>query len=178
MEKRYYVSDVSTPEKASRKLLEITLVKDGMISIPIDVEAIAGKLGIVTKRLHLDNGTDGLLIYDDQGGAFVAVVSDDCGDARSRFTLAHEIGHYIKDYQDYVPGEPAGLIERRDELSSAGTDPDEIWANQFAASLLMPSNVVKTMWADNVSVEKMARRLGVSIVSLGHRLENMGLVHG
>ena len=173
--KRILVANTSDPNKAADELLRKTLVRDGMISLPIDVKKIADALDLEVQRLPLESGTDGLLVKDEQYGKFKAVVDSAARSHRARFTLAHEIGHFVKDYQNFPESEIAGIVEKRDDMSSTGQDPNEVWANSFAAYLLMPSGIVKQFWAENVPVEKIADILNVSMSSLGHRLENLGL---
>lgn len=171
------VDQVDAPEIAATELLLKTLIDDDdRIAIPIDVEAVAKSLGIEILCLPLENGTDGLLVKDLPNKPFKAVVNSESSIRRRRFTLAHEIGHYVKKYQQFPSNETAGLVEKRNELSSAGVDPEEIWANQFAAALLMPAPIVMRYWASGMRIEEMADKLNVSIAALGHRLDNLKLV--
>lgn len=175
MGSRVIVQETNAPEIAARELLEKTLVNDGKIFIPIDVETVASMIGLDVMLLPLEDGTDGLLVKDEPSKPFKAVIDSNSNRHRRRFTLAHEIGHFVKKYQFFPENETAGEVERRSEMSSYGTDPEEIWANKFAAALLMPSGVMRRLWADNASVEEISDRLDVSIASIGHRLENLGL---
>lgn len=162
-------------EQAAIDVLMDTVVHDGMISLPVDVEFIAHKLGLVVQRMRLSNGTDGLLVKDIPYEPFKAVVDADASARRSRFTLAHEIGHYVKLYQDWPDGDVTGVAERRDALSSKGLDEGEIWANDFAAALLMPARLVIRMWGDGCSVETMADLFNVSETAMSIRISNLGL---
>lgn len=173
MEERIIVHNTSDPAVASDELLRKTLVKDDMITLPVDVEDIARQLNIEVRRLPLDVGTDGLLVKDEEGDGFKAVVDAYAHTHRARFTLAHEIGHYIKDYQ-FADG-LVGVVERRDNMSSTGRDPNEVWANRFAAALLMPAGVVASLWAEGLSEEEIADIFNVSQDSFGHRLDGLGL---
>lgn len=175
MDNKLVIHETKDPSKSAHELLVKTLVHDGQVSIPIDVYKIAELLGIEVRRLPLDEGTDGILVKEEEFGSFKAVIDASASPHRARFTLAHEIGHYIKDYQDFPAEKVAGIVQKRDDMSSTGKNPNEIWANQFAAYLLMPSGIVKQLWADNTPIEKMAEMFDVSIVSLSHRLENLGL---
>lgn len=175
MNNRIVITETSDPSKSAHELLTKTLVHDNKINIPIDVYKIAELLNIEVQRLPLEEGTDGLLVKDKAYSNFKAVIDSSANPHRARFTLAHEIGHYVKEYQNFPPEKVVGIVQKRDDMSSTGKDENEIWANKFAAYLLMPSGIVKQLWADNTSVEYMARLLDVSIASLGHRLENLGL---
>lgn len=175
MTNKIIIEEINNPYRSAHEVLTKTLVHDDAISIPIDVKKIADLLGIEVQRLPLEKGTDGLLIKDKAYGNFKAVIDSAASPHRARFTLAHEIGHYVKEYQDFPAEEVAGIVQKRDDMSSTGKDANEVWANQFAAYLLMPSGIVKQLWADNMPIEKMAQLFDVSIASLGHRLENLGL---
>lgn len=172
---RIKVDSLDAPYRAADELLRKTVVKDGMISIPVDVEAIAKELGLDYQRLLLDEKTDGLLVKDEPNTPFKAVVDSLAHPHRARFTLSHEIGHYIHKYQDFPDEKIAGKVERRDEMSSRGIDPEEIWANRFAAALLMPAGIVAKLWADGKRIEDMADMFNVSLAAMGHRIENLGL---
>lgn len=163
------------PAVSANNLLAKTLVHDGMISLPVDVERIANHLGIEVQRIPLDSGTDGLLVKDSKDEGFKAVVDANANPHRARFTLAHEIGHYIRDFQNFPENEVMGIVQKRDEMSSRGTDPDEVWANRFAAALLMPASVLADLWGKNFSREEIADIFNVSETSLGHRLHSLGL---
>ena len=146
----------SGPDQAAHDILVRTLIKDGMKSISLDVELIAQKLDVTFLRLALDEGVDGLLVRSAPHEPFCAVIDSKAPSVRARFTLAHALGHYIHSYQNLGDGEVAGIIERRDALSSRSTDPEEIWANSVAAAPLMPAQVVARLWADNCSIGEMA----------------------
>ncbi len=175
MGSKVIVSETVNPSKSAYELLTKTLIDDKKVSIPINVYEIAERLGIEVQRLPLDEGTDGILVKEEASGSFKAVIDVSANSHRARFTLAHEIGHYVKDYQDFPAEKIAGIVQKRDDMSSTGKDPDEVWANQFAAYLLMPSSIVEQLWANNTPIEEMAKMLDVSIVSLSHRLKNLGL---
>lgn len=88
---------------------------------------------------------------------------------RRRFTVAHELGHYVLGHQDAPRDYP-------DSFGSKNGSPIEQQANKFAAELLMPSHVVKTMaLAGSNSLEELANLFAVSKVAMGHRLSNLSL---
>ena len=173
MSYRIIVNETTSPTKAADELLRKTLAPDGMITLPVDVEDVARQLGIKVKRLPLDPGTDGLLVKDEGEENFTAVVDAYAGTHRARFTLAHEIAHYVRSYQNAT--EVTGIVEKRDNMSSTSTDENEVWANTFAAALLMPAGVVASLWKDGRPVEDIGGLFNVSLSSLNHRLEYLGL---
>ena len=71
----------------------------------------------------------------------------------------------------------------RDESSSEGASRQEIEANAFAAALLMPEADLKGLLDDHpvdafddLTVRRLASRLGVSAQALTIRLTRLGLV--
>ena len=70
----------------------------------------------------------------------------------------------------------------RDERSSLATSREEIEANGFAASLLMPADWIATDLEGSVglaagkTVESLARRYNVSSQAMEYRLAHLGLL--
>jgi Zn-dependent peptidase ImmA (M78 family) len=86
--------------------------------------------------------------------------------------VAHEIGHFVK--RATAP-DAFEYVDRRDNLSATGTDPDEIYANEFAANLLMPEDWVRKYTENNRSPAELAIVFGVSAEAMNYRLQNLGL---
>lgn len=103
-----------------------------------------------------------------------------------RFTLAHELGHWIYDADD--PAQMSlDFSDRQDEVycyhREAGELPDqtrirEINANKFAACLLLPEHLVKAADIDDVIADfrETAARWGVSQRTLRIRMDGLGLL--
>ena len=159
---------------AAADLLWQTLVSNGMLQLPVDIDKIAQLLSIEVCQGELRGDVSGILVKDENDG-FQAVINSIDPDVRQRFTLAHEIGHYIHRYQDYPHDAKAGMVEYRNEMSSLGTDPEEVWANKFAAALLMPANIVRKFWAEGRSRSEIAQIFHVSEAALQNRLNTLYL---
>jgi len=91
---------------------------------------------------------------------------------RQRFTCAHEIGHYVRRGQD--PNRTS-FVDYRDTLAGLGRDTDEIFANQFAAALLMPAPLVVRFRRAGDSISTLAERFGTSVQAMEIRLRNLRL---
>jgi Zn-dependent peptidase ImmA (M78 family) len=89
---------------------------------------------------------------------------------RKRFTCAHELGHYNRRKDE--EGE-FHTIDLRSPLSSTGSDPEEIYANEFAASLLMPADDLKIFLQFGLSDEELAERFKVSREAMEYRIVNL-----
>ncbi len=88
---------------------------------------------------------------------------------RMRFTIAHEIGHYF-----------LHKFEERVSFRHKKT-PEELEADEFAANLLMPANLVEEEYEKNKSKEReevvriLADHFEVSAPAMEYRLDNLKL---
>jgi hypothetical protein len=157
---------------AARELLESVWAEHGRIRLPVDPFVIATDLGIKTRVSGLPEGVSGIFRIKPGLDPEIYVNAADSSN-RQRFTCAHEIGHYSR-WQ--ALGEPVDreVVEHRDLLSSAGAIPNEVYANQFAAELLMPKDLVVDM-SKSFSLVPLAYEFGVSADAMDFRLRNLGL---
>ncbi len=111
---------------------------------PVDVEHVAQILGLEITEDDLGVGVSGLLVTNAKTAHIFIQESD--AETRKRFTIGHEIGHYFLRHQfengEHVHVDKGNFISQRGPQAATGVDPKEIEANQFAASLLMPSKMV------------------------------------
>lgn len=149
---------------------------DGIAIFPIDVFDIAARKGIrIIQNAFLDRDQAGLLVRRNPSEPVEIHLNARDGYERQRFTVAHELGHYVALEKAGLLDSEFGFIENRDELSSTGTDPVEVCSNNFAAELLMP-NIAVQMWAsDGWSFEEIRKKLQVSRLALQHKFKTLGL---
>jgi Zn-dependent peptidase ImmA (M78 family) len=162
------------------------LEKYNMHELPIDVEALAANQGAVIAREYFAGSESGFTLRD--GKRIIIGVNTRTSRKRQRFTIAHEIGHLILHAGKPLIVDHNVRIDRRDEVSSIGTDNEEIEANAFGAALLMPHGLVNKRVADyvertvrsgqNISrdelIADLAREFDVSSEAMGFRLINLG----
>lgn len=165
-------------ESDAREILLSSWRRDEMpIPLPVDPFEIAKSLGIKAYTAELDAGVSGMLIKRAGEDPEIYVHASDSPNRR-RFTCAHEIGHYVK--RSATGDTEWAYVEHRDLLTSQGNDPEEIYANQFAASLLMPREQVELRIKDraNLAAEtaRLAAEFGVSEDAMRFRLVNLGLL--
>ena len=124
-----------SPSKAEKRATEL-ITKLGHAAPPIDVEAIAASLGVRVERADLGDDVSGVLVR--RGGQAVIGVNWTHHPSRQRFTIAHELGHFLLHAAGtYID---KGTHARfRNEQSGSGTDREEVEANAFAAALLIPA---------------------------------------
>lgn len=148
-------------------------IAEAQRNAPVEPRSLASKLGIAVKPMWLD---------DDMSGALVKVAPDKYEihvnalhpETRQRFTIAHELGHYVHHRSllgDGVNDNKAYRTTTADKLFNPRIGPhQETEANRFAASLLMPTEAVEKLRGSGMSVEQMAKHLGVSQHAMSIRL--------
>jgi Zn-dependent peptidase ImmA (M78 family) len=136
------------------------------VELPVPVEAIAEDLlGLYVEEGEID--CSGLLIPS-QRRIFLNAGEPQ---ARQRFTLAHELGHWIC---QVLKGHSAVVYCRAADLAPDADRSREREANVFAAELLMPEPAVRASWSGSVDV--CAAAFGVSEEAMHWRLYNLALV--
>jgi hypothetical protein len=161
---------VASPRDAARALRTEVWNTGNMMQLPVDPFAMADSLGITVKREWLDPNLAGFIVRENGGPVEVFVNASD-GRTRQRFTLAHELGHYVKHRHE----QNIGYVDERSELAASGTNQAEVWCNQFAAELLMPAAIVKKYWAEGWSADELREKFDVSGHAIDFRLKNLGL---
>jgi Zn-dependent peptidase ImmA (M78 family) len=162
-------------ENDARQILKTVWAPDGegaSVQLPVDPFVIAQKLGIKAYAAGLAEGISGMLVKRAGEDPEIYVHASDSPNRR-RFTCAHELGHYYK--RSATGDTDYEYVEHRDLLTSQGNDPDEIYANKFAASLLMPREEVVRRCEEGHGVPTLAYEFGVSEDAMRFRLVNLGL---
>ncbi len=127
-------------QESARKIL----IEANIKSAPVDVEKIISRLEIeYIETDQMEDDLSGFIKRLGKNNKPVIVVNKGHGEQRRRFTAAHELGHYILHSMDDVFVDTANekvLYRKRD--SSLSADPKEVEANNFAAELLMPREML------------------------------------
>jgi hypothetical protein len=171
----------------ARVQAERLALQSGRATPPVDVEAIAIKLGIRVITADLGVDVSGLLVTTPGQQVSICVRAGDAS-SRKRFTIAHELAHHILGHQfeagGHVHVDRGNFISQRGPRASQGVDPKEIEANHFAAALLMPSAWVRAAASEmqgkgllvDHHVAKLAERFGVSEQAMTIRLTTLRLL--
>lgn len=142
---------------------------------PVDPVAISKLMGIDVLDTELPESVSGALIKE-AGKDPVIVLHHQDSNNRKRFSCSHELGHYIYRTESDDLSQEYEYIEFRGPSSSTGTDSEEIFANQFAANLLMPHEAIIGINKGDISHYEMALHFGVSAEALKLRLKNLRLL--
>ena len=170
---------MSIRRKQIRETVERLLDEHGVKQGAVPVEKIVRSMGIEVKLDNVDDDLSGFLFRED--GRAVIGANKSHHPNRRRFTIAHELGHFLLHegevvHLDEVPA--SFTVDFRDNLSSRGEDDNEKEANLFAAELLMPEKFLRQelqgkrvdLFGDGDLLEKLAEKYKVSVQALTFRL--------
>lgn len=136
---------------------------------PVKVSDLCRRLGVTPYRATLPYGVSGMIIKE-RGQDARAYAEATESEERRRFTLAHELGHYIErltvaDDNDFA---------FKDERSTA-YDLHEFYADEFAGALLMPEQPFLRMMDEHHGLIEIAARFGVSLAAVRKRRERLAV---
>lgn len=143
--------------------------------IPVPVEAIAEDLlGLRVEQADLGE-CSGMLIPAERLILVNAseASSGDVPTRRHRFTIAHELGHWVCHALEQPTA--ATTYCRSQDLADDADRALEREANVFGAELLMPEQAVRDAWVAFPDASAVADRLDVSALAAQWRLYSFGL---
>lgn len=152
------------------------LERFGGEEIPVPVEAIAEDLLGLRVEETWDITYSGMLFPAERKILLNAAEAprDLAPLRRYRFTIAHEVGHWVCHVMEAGQAEP--VFCRAQDLSQDADRTIEREANVFAAELLMPEPAIRMAWAELGDIEPCAVRFDVSPTAMHWRLFSYGLV--
>lgn len=155
---------------ASEAVNAYDVIRKHQHAIPVDISGIANDLGIkVWESRRLPDGISGKLFLDQHAGGssgFSILVNAAEPFTRKRFTVAHELAHFILHRSD-VNGELQDDTFYRSRLS----DKQEREANQLAAEILMPMDSVQQIIQSGIrDLSQLASKFAVSTQAMTIRL--------
>jgi len=109
-----------------------------------------------------DEDTDALLHTDSEGSTLLFDPSN--SENRKRFTIAHEIGHFMLDHTQH------GWCKKQEGSSR---DPKESQADEFAGELLMPIKLFKADLNSGMNIDDLAKKYMVSRSAAGVRASKL-----
>jgi Zn-dependent peptidase ImmA (M78 family) len=152
---------------------------------PVRIEGLAEAHGAQIARHKFEGPESGFAMRD--GNRWIIGVNIQTSRRRQRFTIAHELGHLLLHKGRLLTVDQAVLrVDMRNDVSSMATDIQEIQANTFAATLLMPEEVVlesatalvrkdSAITRDDL-IAKLARIFDVSAEAMSYRLINLAIL--
>lgn len=160
---------------------------------PVDPNSIAVKMGIEVYFAPIPGGLAGAILKTRKEETPKIFVDNNASTSRKRFTIAHEIGHYVERFSDsgspnqQIPGyfgfsdesmvSDEKILAGRRPTDSGTPDqsPRELFADCFAHSLLMPENEIQRFVGLGVNIDDVATYFGVSAATMRNRLNDLGI---
>lgn len=106
---------------------------------------------------------------ESKDGHWIMTVNNLHPEVRQRYTLGHELGHYLNHRKTVKCFEDSVFFRNKQKSSM------EYMADLFAAQLLMPETDIKTLLSEGVkTVKEMAAKFDVSLEAMKYRLEELG----
>ncbi|MFK4490389.1 ImmA/IrrE family metallo-endopeptidase [Bradyrhizobium sp. USDA 336] len=160
----YELSRVAGAERA--------IIDPFLSDAPVRLSALASALGLRVISAQLPSGISGEIRPDPQTPAGFSIrVNKNDPARRQRFTVAHEIGHYLLHRDEIGDGITDDVLYR-----SSLSDSREAQANRLAADLLMPDRLL-AFWKDRAAklgeedvVSFLADKFNVSAAAMKIRL--------
>ena len=168
------------PRYARIEELADNLLREARVgNAPVPIEEIVRGQGIVIRSMDLKD-ISGLVVRD--GNTTVIGINQKHPITRRRFTLAHELAHALLHEGKEVRYDMDFRVDFRSGVSSLGVDVEEMEANFFAASILMPwrfleaEPVVAGLDLEDAAaaVKILSTRYKVSPHAMSIRLGNLG----
>lgn len=163
---------MSTPTDAKTTATRLRESIWGSRGMPVDPVWIANQLGIDVLAVDLPPDVSAAIVKEEGSDPVILLSATDHRN-RQRFSCAHELGHYAwrvdRGESHYT------YADLRGEAAANGTDPEEIFANRFAAELLMPEDTVRELHASGTPRMLMALHFRVSDDAMRIRLKSLRL---
>lgn len=154
------------------------LVDHNMYSVPVNPVSVAQAIGVpVYDAEFTDDHVSGMLRKE--GDTYEIFVNKSHPRSRQRYTIAHEIGHFVLHRHESAIFVDFDITLYRSKSRYAETSDDEqrreTQTNIFAASLLMPEELVKQEFQKQRDMSLLAALFQVSRDAMGYRIGNLGL---
>ena len=145
--------------------------------LPVPVEAIAEDLLGLRVEERWDVDVSGMLLPAERRIVLNAAEAprDEAPLRRFRFTIAHEVGHWVCHCLEGRAPDLEPSYCRPVDLTEAADRALEREANVFAAELLMPEPAVREAWEELGDIAACAARFDVSPTAMQWRLYGYGL---
>lgn len=158
-------SAISDAKKKAQEVLEANFVSEP----PVRITDIAQNYGLQIKVVDL-SGYPGVAGFIDPQSRTIFVNKDD-PPTRQAFTIAHELGHWLMHKKELESEPDKYAILYRKPLGEPNDDVVEKQANTFAASVLVPKNLLEK-YKDVKDHTTIADIFGVSPEVIGYRLDH------
>lgn len=151
-----------------RRQAERLLDAAGVTTAPVSLRDVVSALNLELVRRR-DDPFCSEAALEPLGDGHAIVLAGPSSERRRRFTIAHEVGHFVL--------HPQRQRAERGGLTNAGMQAEEREADRFAAELLMPEHLVRQAVVQlGADAGRLADRFEVSQAAMRVRLSRLGLL--
>lgn len=147
----------------AEEALDILRDNDGNLEFPITFEKLLDAYDLKLVCKPLVDGASGYIHKRNASSTPEIVVNSQESELRQRFTIAHEIGHFIE--RRRVGDLAYTFIDKR----GSRYDLREFYADEFAGALLMPEEQLMRRIREGDSTSKISRDFGVTVSAVVKR---------
>ncbi len=156
------------------------IVSRRLSEAPVNVEGLIEEIGLRLKRKAALHPQIAGQIQRCDDGVFEISANENDHYYRRRFTMAHELAHYIFHRSLIGSGVNDTVAYRSMDVGTFNNTnisaEHEIEANKAAAKILMPSPLVRRYHTEyKGDIARMANKFKVSKEAMGYRLQGLGL---
>jgi Zn-dependent peptidase ImmA (M78 family) len=172
---RMDLADFGSPDDIAAQIVRL----EPTLPIPIPIEELAFQLDIKKIEPFEDGGFEGALITTQLKPNGIILFNPSSISARKRFTIAHELGHFL--IPSHVPPPGGFKCTAKDMMLTNAVDKAarmELEANRFAAHMLMPTkmfrdDIYRLRHATLEAVIELARKYDTSREATARRFINL-----
>jgi len=151
------------------------------LRLPIPIKEIIKSQGVKLKSLDMNDDISGILVIE-QNNSTIGFKKGE-PEVRQRFTMAHELGHFILHREGELFVDKGFKTMYRPATNIPSTEWQEWEANEFAACILMPENLLREEmqntemdYGDNSWIRDLAGKFKVSEAAMSIRISRLGLM--
>ena len=139
------LADIAKPLPLVHEILR----QNPTLPLPVPLDQLAMAAGIVDIGPLTTDGLEGMLIANAVKSTGVILVNQKTRPQRQRFTLGHELGHYLLPWHRKKSGQSQQFQCSKDDMMAKSAKPTdrrlswEVQANEFASEILMPTPLFK-----------------------------------
>ena len=155
---------------------KITEAQQSLPESPVDIFGLCKRIGVPTKkRVDLEDNLSGYIIRE-PGDGFQIFYNGNHPRTRQRFTVAHELAHYLLHQKELSREKPENVLFYPENVLLRGGLPNrlEMEANRLGAKILMPDKAIDAYTAARdeaiISIPEMAGVFDVSPAAMSIRL--------
>jgi predicted transcriptional regulator len=155
------MATLAAPNSVVAEYTAKSVIREFQKSAPVNVVSLAERLGLHVWVEEMPDDISGKIIKDTVNGGsagYSVIVNEKHVLVRQRFTVAHEIGHFLLHRQAIGDGLTDDAL-----LRSGLSTLQEVQANKMAADILMPFPLIEAAVKSGVrTIEELAVKFQVS----------------